>query len=148
MKTRDRLNAILGLALVVLVAVCGYSAISIGRSSDDWGTAVGGTVFASLVALLLGLLLRRDFGRRQKSEARYQSVIDVLAEGVFVRDTNGTIVQCNPSAERILGLTRAQILGMQQGAIACFREDGTPMPLETRPGFAARQSSGASPAAK
>jgi CHASE3 domain sensor protein len=89
---------------------------------------IAGTLVATMLAVVLGLMLRRDSLGRQKSEALYRGVIDVLAEGVFVRDLDGTIVECNPSAERILGLTREEILDMKTGQLECFREDGTPMP--------------------
>ncbi len=104
---------------------------------------VSGALVAGLVVVVLALLLRRDFDRRKKGEALYHGVVDVLAEGVFVRNAAGRIVECNPSAARILGLSRQEILAMQQGAIACFKEDGTPMPLDERPGMTARRDADA-----
>jgi len=45
------------------------------------------------------------------SEARFRSVITSMAEGVVVQDRQSQIISCNASAERILGLSRDQILG-------------------------------------
>ncbi len=101
-----------------------------------------GALVAIAAALILAVLLSRDLDRRLKSEALFHSVVDVLADGVFVRDMTGRIVECNPSAAHILGLSREAILGMEEGTIACFREDGTPLPVSMRPGVNARASGG------
>jgi PAS domain S-box-containing protein len=116
------------------------------RSNENERRAVSfvlsGAAVASFALVGLALLLLRHFERGKKNEALYHGVVDVLAEGVFVRDPSGTIVECNPSATRILGLTREEILGLRQGSIACFNEDGTPMPVQARPGVTARRDSG------
>ena len=45
----------------------------------------------------------------QTSEERYHSVIAALAEGIVLQNADGTIGASNASAERILGLSAAQI---------------------------------------
>ncbi len=62
-------------------------------------------------------------------------VLRSLAEGVVVQDADGTITGCNPSAERILGLSKDEITGrttVDYGGRA-VREDGTPFPVHERP---------------
>jgi PAS domain S-box-containing protein len=69
------------------------------------------------------------------SEARYQSVVASMAEGVILFDAEGRITACNASAEHILGLDRDRILGTQLGdpCWAAVREDGTPAPPDELP---------------
>ena len=43
----------------------------------------------------------------------YGTIICALEEGVMVFDTEGTLLLCNPAAERILGLDAAQLLGQK-----------------------------------
>jgi two-component system, cell cycle sensor histidine kinase and response regulator CckA len=47
----------------------------------------------------------------QESEERYRSVVMGLREGVVVQDAQGQILTCNRSAETILGLSEAQMMG-------------------------------------
>ena len=70
-----------------------------------------------------------------ESESRYQSVVESVSEGVVVHDPSGAIVACNAAAERILGLTRAQILGRSSldPRWRAVREDGSPLPGEEHP---------------
>jgi diguanylate cyclase (GGDEF)-like protein/PAS domain S-box-containing protein len=71
----------------------------------------------------------------RQSEIRYRSVVDHLAEGVLIVGPEGLIVSCNTSAERILGVTRASLLGrpIMDPGFRIMREDGTPIPDEERP---------------
>ena len=73
------------------------------------------------------------------SEQRYRSVIDVMAEGVVVRDRDGLIVTCNSSGERILGRTLAQMRGQRRfdPEWQVIREDGSTCPDNERPSDAA-----------
>lgn len=45
----------------------------------------------------------------RSSEARFRAVVAALAEGVLMCDEDGLIIDCNASAERILGRTLAQM---------------------------------------
>lgn len=46
-----------------------------------------------------------------QSAALHRSVVAAIEEGVVVRDQTGAVVACNASAERILGLKAAQMIG-------------------------------------
>jgi PAS domain S-box-containing protein len=62
-------------------------------------------------------------------------MISVLQEGVVLQYANGTIGACNPSAERILGLTADQMMGwtLIDPDWRLIHEDGSPFPAETHP---------------
>ncbi len=68
-------------------------------------------------------------------EELYRSVVAVMADGVAVHDASGAIVECNAAAERILGLTRDQILGREprDPRWRAVRPDGTPLPGDAHP---------------
>ncbi len=71
----------------------------------------------------------------QASEERYRSVITTMAEGIVLQQIDGSIIACNPSAERILGLTSEQIMGKSSidPEWRAIHEDGSPWPGETHP---------------
>lgn len=62
-------------------------------------------------------------------------MISVLQEGVVLQYANGTIGACNPSAERILGLSSDQMMGwtLVDPDWRIIHEDGSPLPTETHP---------------
>ncbi|MGD9124386.1 MAG: sigma 54-interacting transcriptional regulator [Desulfarculaceae bacterium] len=47
----------------------------------------------------------------QKWHLYWQSVVNTMAEGVFIVDTDGAIVYLNPAAERITGYSQSDVLG-------------------------------------
>ncbi len=76
------------------------------------------------------------------SEARFRSVVGALAEGVIMRDGEGRILDCNASAERILGLTLVQMRGqtLVGPEWQTLREDGSLMAEDERPSAVARRT--------
>ncbi len=72
---------------------------------------------------------------RWRSEERYRSVVNVMTEGMVLQTAEGTIIDCNEQAVRILGQTRNQILGRtsQDPHWRAVREDGSPFPGEEHP---------------
>jgi diguanylate cyclase (GGDEF)-like protein/PAS domain S-box-containing protein len=71
----------------------------------------------------------------KESEALHRAVVENAAEGIIIHDAKGAVVSANPSAERILGLNEAQLIGKKPSdpELAAVREDGTPWPGEMRP---------------
>jgi PAS domain S-box-containing protein len=45
------------------------------------------------------------------SRERLVSIFGAMAEGLVMLDEHGAIIECNAAAERVLGLTRAQLIG-------------------------------------
>jgi PAS domain S-box-containing protein len=47
-----------------------------------------------------------------ESEERYRPIVAAISEGIVMQDAFGRIIECNGAAERILGLTREQMMGL------------------------------------
>jgi diguanylate cyclase (GGDEF)-like protein/PAS domain S-box-containing protein len=73
------------------------------------------------------------------SEARLRSLFSALSHGVVVQGADGAIQMCNAAAERILGLTAAQMMGRTwiDPRWHAIREDGAPFPGEAHPAMVA-----------
>ena len=78
----------------------------------------------------------------RESEVRFRAVIAGMREGVVLHDESGAIQICNPSAERILGLTAAQLMGQKpiDRDWQAVREDGTVWPAAEHPAMVALRS--------
>ncbi len=77
---------------------------------------------------------RLELALRETAE-RYRGVVAALAEGVVLHDAQGRIIACNPSAERILGLTANQLMGRTpvDPGWQAIHPDGRPFEEELRP---------------
>ncbi len=66
---------------------------------------------------------------------RLSSIVETMSEGLVVIGADGMLLECNPAAEEILGVTREQLRG--RSAIdprwGNIRADGTPIPSEELP---------------
>jgi PAS domain S-box-containing protein len=69
------------------------------------------------------------------SESRYAMVVSAVFEGVISQGRNGEITTWNPAAERILGLSGAELQGRtsRDPRWRTIYEDGRPMPGEEHP---------------
>jgi PAS domain S-box-containing protein len=78
----------------------------------------------------------------QVSEERYRRLFETMGHGVVHQSADGTIIDMNPAAERILGKTREQFLGSssEQEAHDTIREDGSPFPGDEHPSMVALRS--------
>ncbi|MBK8804578.1 MAG: PAS domain S-box protein [Fibrobacteres bacterium] len=65
----------------------------------------------------------------------HQALAESMSVGVIVLDKTGTIVSCNPAAERILGLSRDQLTGraLTDPRWRSIHEDGTDFPCSQMP---------------
>ncbi len=79
--------------------------------------------------------LEQSGARLREGEARLQALFDAMSDGVAELDRTGAIVSCNPAAERILGLTRDQLLGRTSvdPRWHATHPDGTDFPREDHP---------------
>ncbi len=92
--------------------------------------------------LIAGMAITADITERKgmenvlrESEMKYRSLILALDEGIVFQQADGQITLCNPSAERILGLTFDQLRGRTSvdPAWRAIHEDGSDFPGETHP---------------
>jgi PAS domain S-box-containing protein len=67
----------------------------------------------------------------RENEERLRSLFQTMTEGVVLVDPEGHILQSNPAAERILGLTRSESEASYYDApeLSILHSDGTPMAL-------------------
>lgn len=70
-----------------------------------------------------------------ESEKHYRFLFESMAEGVVFMDKTGHIIDANPSAERILGLSRDQLLGRESKdpGWKAIKEDFSDFPGEEHP---------------
>jgi PAS domain S-box-containing protein len=70
-----------------------------------------------------------------RGEARLRGLFAAMAEGVVIHGADGRVIDANPAAERILGLSLAQILGKESVDPLCraSRIDGGPYPGTEHP---------------
>jgi len=71
----------------------------------------------------------------RESEELHRSVVTLIGEGIVLQQADGQIVACNLSAERILGLTKAEIIGRTSydEIWQTIHEDGSSFPGEEHP---------------
>ena len=77
----------------------------------------------------------RDVTEERDQQARYQGILDVLHEGIVQQEQGGNITAYNRAAERILGLSREQMLGLSpiDSRWHTVHEDGLPYPTDVHP---------------
>jgi len=110
--------------------------LSLHRTTHPIGAGMG----AFLVCLLLGSISYLHIKSTQGAEARksdelYRAVCHSLAEGICVANSEGRLVFCNDSAERILGVRPSeQPTGDWSKALDCYLPDArTPCPAHELP---------------
>lgn len=97
-------------------------------------------ILAVFGGLLLTHLGRVSVSRAlEENEQRYRLLFSSMTQGVVVHDGTGAIIDCNASAESILGMTRESILGRASSdqVWRAVREDGTPFPGTEHPAMVA-----------
>ena len=99
---------------------------------------VAGLCGLSLLVLILTrslLRVRRAESALRRSEGRYRTLFETMAQGVVYQSGDGRITSVNQAALRILGLTRDQIEGRTSldPRWRAIREEGTEFPGEQHP---------------
>ena len=75
----------------------------------------------------------------RKTEEQYRTLFESMNQGVFYQRADGALVDVNPAALEIFGLTRDQFLGRTSDDRHwdVIHEDGSPFPAETHPSMVA-----------
>lgn len=105
----------------------GWYDISVGRSAPGSDEQKG--AFIDITGR------RRAWLDVLKAEERYRNLFVAMVEGVVVHAQSGEIIEANPAAERILRLSRDQLLGKtpRDPEWKAIREDGRPFAAEEHP---------------
>ncbi|MBM3555405.1 MAG: EAL domain-containing protein [Alphaproteobacteria bacterium] len=75
---------------------------------------LAGGVLATFLFFVLWIEVRRQRTAQlqlQQSEAERRATLEVMAEGLLIRDSQGVIVACNPAATAIFGQKEEEFLG-------------------------------------
>lgn len=78
----------------------------------------------------------------KENEKKFRTLFETMGQGVVYQEAQGLIIEANPAAEKLLGLSLEQMQGRTSmdprwGAI---HEDGSPFPGETHPAMIALQT--------
>ena len=110
-----------------------------------WLVLFGGTSASVLLAGLFFSVLNTRFKALRMArelttelrdiEMRQRSIFDVMTDGVVVQAADGRITDCNLNAEKILGLSRDEIMGLTSvdPRWQAVRADGSVFPGEDHP---------------
>jgi|GEM_PF-127447 len=86
---------------------------------------------------LIGIFLtrRQNESHWREHETRYHSVVAAMQEGVVLQYADGRVGACNASAQRILGISAEQLIGMTSinPEWRLIYEEGTPFPEDELP---------------
>ncbi|MCE5270971.1 PAS domain S-box protein [bacterium] len=111
--------------------------------------AVKGWFFVFVSGLLVYFLVRLSQRRLERaavaqqevestlreSEEKHRGLFETMAQGVIYQDREGRIISANPAAERILGLTEAQLMERKADSPEwrAIWPDGSPLTRESHP---------------
>lgn len=96
--------------------------------------------FSGLVGMSMDITGRKKAAEALRlSEQKHRSLFETMAQGVVYQRADGTIIDANPAAERILGLTAEQMKGMDSHSRQweAIQEDGSQFPAELHPAMVA-----------
>ena len=118
-----------------------YIIVGLGTADylDEWRGDVLMSCGISLTFLLASVTLvlwaRANWRRNELGEARVRSLLESVAEGIVFHASDGSIVEANTAAERILGLSADQIMGRapKDPRWQALTPEGSPMPGEQHP---------------
>ncbi len=112
------------------------------ENPNDWisiaiffGTGVMISVLTALDRLREEAVRRDDAFDLASSRERQATIVESLREGVIEFSATGALLDCNPSAERILGRSRARLMAEKRTVADWDVRDGRglPMPVEDHP---------------
>ena len=116
-----------------------------GSKDKIWVRSLGRAVYSGgKIVKLTGTFQNIDKYKRAEealraSEERHRRLFETMAQGVVYQNAEGHIISANPAAERLLGLTLAEMLGRtsMDPRWQAIHEDGSDFPGDTHPAMIA-----------
>ena len=116
-----------------------------GSKDKIWVRSLGKAVYSGgKIVKLAGTFQNIDKYKRaeealRESEEKHRTLFETMAQGVVYQNAEGHIISANPAAERLLGLTLAQMLGRtsMDPRWKAIHEDGSDFPGDTHPAMIA-----------
>ncbi|MET0453639.1 MAG: diguanylate cyclase [Mycobacterium sp.] len=128
------ISAAVGAAIDPAVVVANGGVVNATHRTADGQPVM---VRVSVVALDMGFaLVCADQTRTHETERLLRTIINSLDEGILVVDGNGGIVSVNPAAEKILGISAADLTagdGHALHALPMYDSERRPIPLDEHP---------------
>ncbi len=115
------------------LVVCAAERDAFSAAELDLLVEMAGDLAYGIVARRTQAAHDRAVDAMRRSEERYRTVVDALAEGVVVQDATGTIVAANPAARAILGWKTRSGSVPARWPENVVREDGTPFAPRDHP---------------
>jgi len=125
LKTLDRVREAAGDIPVILLTSSKSGDIgveAIQRGAQDYlvktdvdGALLSHSITHAIERAALQRELRDQASRLKESEKRFRSMVDENADGIIIVDKNGIIRFANPSAEKLLGRRKSDLIGEQFG---------------------------------
>jgi PAS domain S-box-containing protein len=108
------------------------------KSKISWVETIKTPIFNSKGEVIGVTGIARDISERrmaekllQESEARYRTLVDQAADGIFIIDRNGYFLDVNLSGCKMTGYIREQILMMNMANLTAFQDlDRLPLIME------------------
>ena len=107
---RDEMTALAGCPLVVEDRLVGVWALF---SRQDLGPATLGAMESVATALALGIERKRAADDLQVEEARKTAILETSLDAIITMNHLGRVIEFNPAAERIFGISAAAIRGRE-----------------------------------
>ena len=116
-----------------------------GSKDKIWVRSLGRAIYrGGKIAKLAGTIQNIDKYKRaeealRESEEKHRTLFETMLQGVVYQNAEGYIISANPAAERLLGLTLAQMLGRASidPRWKAIHEDGSDFPGDTHPAMIA-----------
>ena len=86
--------------------------------------------------------LNESLRNSQKQERRFETIFDGLQEGIIIRNGDGKVLNANPSAAQVIGISLEELLEhtAYDPSWRLVNEDGEPLTLEDLPSFSAMRT--------
>lgn len=101
-----------------------------------------GFLFIVVTSLLLYQLIAKYIRKTLESETKFRTLFERMNQGVFYQQADGALIDANPAALSMFGLTREEFLGRRSEDTLrkVIHEDGSPFPSEKHPSIVALKS--------